>query len=176
MGLVKRCDWCAGRGFVPNSEMAVEACGICAGGGWSPVCGTLAPTKTYPDGRPFRYFPGTGELIVTRKKKSEAYRLSEFKPEFGSRAFVCRKASTNEEHHLLVIDGSVRCDCPAASWGASERANRIAHENHEPTHATAGCVHSDFVKLALEQKLFDLPDEQAEAALEWWEQFEATVA
>ena len=161
MSLVKRCDWCSGNGWEPAESGVSVACGICEGAGYSPVCGTLSPTKSFPQGRPFRFYPGDNRLFLTRKKKTDEYRLIEFAPDFpGARAFACIKVTGEGEHHLLVHGRSVSCDCGAATWGASARCNRLAVENGEQTFATLGCAHADFVELALREGLMDLPAEE----------------
>jgi hypothetical protein len=161
MSLVHRCGWCAGRGFESQAGGA-EKCGACDGSGWSPVCGHLAPTKAYPRGRAFRFYPGINVLVLNRKGKVETYTFAEFTPdallEVGfARAFHCTKHSTQERYDLLVSRAGISCDCAAKAWGSSWRANDRARREGGDTYLTCGCAHSDVLSFALQNELFDLP-------------------
>jgi len=139
-------------------------------GRYAPICGSLGPTKSYPKGRPFRWNPGTGELVVTRDRKQETYRVREidaekFPDDPPLRGFAVSKDSTGELYHVLCgPSGCLSCDCGASSWGASAKANNRARYAGGPTYLTAGCVHADFLELALREGM--LVDRAANAASE----------
>lgn len=154
------CPWCDGTGATCDDLGNADVCGVCDGGKFAPIVGRLAATKSYPTGRGFRFNPGTGQLVVTRNRRAEVYSFREFDPDrFPDdpplRGFACGKASTGELYHLLCGPaGVISCDCAAAAWAASARCNQRARLAGDPEHLTAGCVHSDFVEVAIREGLF----------------------
>lgn len=158
---LRPCAACAGTCAQPTEDHALVPCVGCEGGGWAPVAGDLGGTRTYKT-RPFLFNPGTGLLCVTRRNRTERYTLKEFAAEldFPARAFeVVRQTGerAGEMYHLLVSRGGVTCDCAGRSWAATERANAAAFYAGQEQFPSAGCIHSDAVKLLLAAGLFDLP-------------------
>lgn len=159
---LRACPACAGTCAQPTEEHQLVPCVGCEGGGWAPVAGELGGTRTYKT-RPFLFNPGTGLLTVTRRNKTERYSLKEFAAslDFPCRAFeVVRQSGerSGEVYHLCVSRGGITCDCAGRSYEATARANAAAYYAGEEQFPSAGCIHSDAVKLLLAAGLFDFPE------------------
>ena len=142
------CSWCHGSKFEPDPELSTLTCTLCDGGGLEIISGNLGPTRTCPEGRPYSFNPGTGELIIVRRRRSESYKVSEFIPdrlvgEKASRAFEVVKQSSGEVYHVRIGGDFHVCDCRGFQSEATAKGDRRAWETGEPMYWTRGCSHLD---------------------------------
>ena len=163
--LLEICDWCGGAGFEPDEEGASIDCGICDGGGYSPIVGQLSPTKTYKK-RSYHWNAGKRLLAIFRNNKRQDYRVREYRPdaleEFPeARAFEFERLDTHACYYLLSTRAGLSCDCAGREWETSAKANARSYCAGGEMHDTLGCIHSDWLKEALAFGMLDLPDRPA---------------
>lgn len=155
------CGWCGGARVEPDEECGSIPCLECDGSGYRIVTGDLGATHACRKGRPFRFVPRLNRLTVRRGKLLEEYALAEFAPDPlpggpSARAWECVKARTGEVHHLLALaGGGISCDCAGRSYEGTARANWRAFLEEREQAASLGCIHADFLALALSAGLMD---------------------
>lgn len=153
------CNWCAGAGREPEDEWGALNCGICDGGGYSPVAGDLGPTKAYRK-RSFVYNPGLKRLVVNRDRQLTEYEIVEYLPDLLSecpdaRAFRFEKLPDRSAYFLLIHCGGISCDCAGKEWETSAKTNAREYIFGGEMFVTLGCVHADFLRRGFDLGLFD---------------------
>lgn len=147
--LQPRICWnCQGSSIEPDADDF--RCQRCDGGGFEIVSFDLLGTPTYPKGRPAVYNPGTRILSVTRKNKTERYRVTEFTADQGDdgstgRAFQFEKISDGTRYNVWMSENIKTCDCPGSTYEASEKA-----DSRGQGFFTLGCIHLDFLFWGIE--------------------------